>query len=144
VDSIRSGFFEPYIISSKEAESNVIVTGIPRFNELNTGKDDIAIPINVWQYEDASISNINKKIYEIFDSETEPIIDYLEDYFDSNVKNCNSSQQVDNIIAAGYINLLNEQENSVASQFLKKYYLCQDIDSFKQKIENLLKVNKWK
>ena len=72
-----------------------------------------------------------------FQSENESLMDYLEDYFDSNVKNCNSSEQVNNIIAAGYINYKNAGELSVANQFLLKYYLCPDILNFKQKIEKL-------
>ena len=142
VDSIRSGFLEPYIVYSDEAESKIIVTGNAQFNELNIGKDDIALPINIWKFEEAAVSNVNSDIYDLFESETDAAIDYLEDYFDSNIENCNSSQQVNNIIAAGYINLINAGENSVASQFLKKYYLCPDIDVFKQKIESLLKINK--
>jgi len=142
VDSISSGFIEPYIVFSDEEESNVIIAGIAQFNELNIGKDDIALPINVWKYEDAALTNINNEVYDLFESEAEATIDYLEDYFDSNIENCNSSQQVSNVIASGYINLINEGEISVASQFLKKYYLCPDIDSFKQKIEILLRGNK--
>ncbi len=142
VDSIRSGFLEPYIVYSNEAESNIIVTGYPLFNEMNEGKEETAFPINVWEYEEAAVVNVNKDIYDLFESETESIIDYLEDYFASNIVSCNSSQQVDNVIAAGYINLVNAGENSVASQFLKKYYLCPDTDGYKQKIENLIKVNK--
>ena len=66
------------------------------------------------------------------------VVDYLDDYFDSNVKNCNSSEQVNNIIASGYINYKNAGELSVANQFLLKYYLCTDIEDFKKKIEKLL------
>jgi hypothetical protein len=142
VDSIHSGYIEPYIVYSTDAESNVIVAGIPQFNELNNGKEESSLPINVWKYEEAALTIVNNEIYELFETETGSIIDYLEDYFDSNIENCQSSQQVNNIIASGYINLVNAGENSVASQFLKKYYLCPDIESYKLKIENLLKVNK--
>jgi hypothetical protein len=141
VDSIRSGFFEPYIVFSEEAGSNIIVAGISQFDELNHGKEETALPINVWKYEDAEVSNINNEIYDLFETETASIIDYLEDYFNSNIQSCHESQHVNNVIAAGYINLINEGENSVASQFLKKYYLCPDIDSYKQKIESLLRIN---
>ena len=142
VDSIHSGFLEPYIVYSEEAGCNIIVAGNAQFDELNIGKDDTALPINVWKYDEAAVININSDIYDLYESETDAIIDYLEDYFDSNVETCNSSQQAANIIAAGYTNLINAGENSVASQFLKKYYLCPDIEVFKQKIENLLRVKK--
>jgi len=142
VDSIRSGYLEPYVVYSDEDECKVIVTGMCQFDDLNNGKEEIALPINVWKYEEAALSNINSEIYDLFESESDAIIDYLEDYFDSNIESCNSSQMADNIIAAGYINLISAGENSVASQFLRKYYLCPDIDSFKQKIESLANVKK--
>ena len=140
VDSIRSGFIEPYFVYSQEVESNIIVAGMAQFNELNLNKDDISLPVSVWKYDDASLTNINNEIYDLFESESDAVIDYLEDYFDSNVESCNSSKEAENIIAAGYVNLLSAGEISVASQFLKKYYLCPDIESFRLRIENLAKV----
>jgi hypothetical protein len=96
------------------------------------------MPLNIWQYSENGIALINDQIYELFLSENESVVDYLDAYFDSNVKNCNSSEQVNNIIAAGYANYKNAGEVSIACQFLLKYYLCTDIDNFKKKIEKLL------
>jgi hypothetical protein len=138
VDSIRSGFYEPYVYFSNEVKSNVIITGIPGFNQFNVGKTDIFLPINIWKYGEDGIVLINDQIYDLYKSENESVIDYLDDYFNSNIKNCSSSEQVLNVIAAGYTNLKNAGELSVANQFLLKYYLCPDIDSFKKKIEKLL------
>jgi hypothetical protein len=137
VDSIRSGFYEPYVYRSEEVKGNVIIAGIPGFNELNIGKVDISMPINVWRYGEDGIVLINNQIYDLFTFENESVIDYLDDYFDSNVKTCNSSEQVNNIIATGYINYKNAGDLSVANQFLLKYYLCPDILNFKKKIEQL-------
>jgi len=137
VDSIRSGFFEPYIFNSGEVKGNIIITGIPGFNELNIGKSEISMPVNIWRYGENGIVLINDQIYDLFHSENESVIDYLDDYFSSGSKNCSSSQQVNNIIAAGYANYKNSGELTLANQFLLKYYLCPDIDSFKKKIENL-------
>jgi hypothetical protein len=138
VASIRSGFYEPYVFYSDEVKGNVIVAGNPGFNELNLGKVDISLPLNIWQYGENGIVLVNDQIYDLFLSENDSVIDYLDDYFDSNIKNCNSSEQVDNIIATGYINYKNAGELSDANQFLLKYYLCRDIDIFKKKIEKLL------
>jgi len=138
VDSIRSGFYEPYVFYSDEVKGNVIIAGIPGFNEFNLGKTDISMPLNIWQYNENGIALINDQIYNLFLSENESVVDYLDAYFDSNVKNCNSSEQVNNIVAAGYANYKNAGDVSIASQFLLKYYLCTDIDNFKKKIEKLL------
>jgi hypothetical protein len=137
VDSIRSGFYEPYVYYSEEVKGNVLISGIPGFNELNIGKVDISLPLNIWRYGENGIVLINDQIYNLFLSENESVMEYLDDYFDSNVKNCNSSEQVNNIIATGYINYKNAGELSSANQFLLKYYLCPDILNFKKKIEKL-------
>ena len=137
VDSIRSGFYEPYVYYSEEVKGNVLIAGIPGFNELNIGKMDISLPLNVWRYGENGIVLINNQIYDLFQSENESIMDYLDEYFDSNVKNCNSSEQVNNFIASGFINYKNSGEISSANQFLLKYYLCPDILNFKKKIEKL-------
>jgi hypothetical protein len=137
VDSIRSGFYEPYVYYSEEVKGNVLIAGIPGFNELNIGKMDVSLPLNVWRYGDNGIVLINNQIYDLFQSENESLMDYLDEYFDSNVKNCNSSEQINNFIASGYINYKNSGEITSANQFLLKYYLCPDILNFKQKIEKL-------
>ncbi|MDR3609823.1 MAG: hypothetical protein P4L27_04625 [Ignavibacteriaceae bacterium] len=138
VDSIKSGFYEPYVYYSEEVRSNVIIAGVPSFNELNIGKTDISLPFNVWKYGDYGIVNINDQIYDLFQSENEGVIDFLDDFFDSNPKNCTSSMMVNNVIAAGYSNYKHAGELSVANQFLLKYYLCTDIDTFKKNIDKLL------
>jgi hypothetical protein len=144
IDSIRSGFFEPYVFYSDEVKSNIIITGISGFNELNIGKtDNITVPLNFWRYRDNEITLINDEIYDLFMSENEAVVDYLDEYFNSNIKNCNSSQQVNNLIAAGYINYKNAGDISVANQFLLKYYLCPNIKDFKTKIEKLVSDNTW-
>lgn len=139
VDSILSGFYEPYVFYSEEVKGNVIITGIPGFNEFNIGKtDNITLPLNVWRYGENGITLINNEIYDLFMSENDTVVDDLDEYFNSNIKNCNSSLKVNNLIASGYINYKNAGDISVANQFLLKYYLCPDILDFKTKIENLI------
>jgi hypothetical protein len=111
---------------------------------LNIGKsDNVTLPLNFSRYGDNGITLINNEIYDLFISENEAVVDYLDEYFNSNIKNCNSSQQVNNLIAAGYINYKNAGDISVANQFLLKYYLCSDIIDFKTKIEKLVSGNTW-
>ncbi len=47
-------------------------------------------------------------------------------------------------IAAVYANYINAGEKSVASQFLKNYYLCEDLEQFKQKLNELIKRKRMK
>jgi hypothetical protein len=137
VDSIKSGFYEPYVFYSNEVKGNVIIAGIPTFNTLNIGKAEASLPFNVWRYGDFGLAKINDQIYDLFESENDSVVDYLEDFFESNPKNCNSSMQVNNVIAAGYTNYKNAGELSIANQFLLEYYLCPDIDVFKKTIDKL-------
>src|SRR5674476_196547 len=71
VDSIRSGFYEPYVYYSEEVKRNVVIAGIPGFNELNIGKVDSSLPLNVWRYGENGIVLINDEIYDLFQSENE-------------------------------------------------------------------------
>jgi hypothetical protein len=138
IDSIRSGFYEPSVYFSEEVKQNVIITGNPAFNEFNIGKEDISLPINVWSYYENGIVKINDQIYDLFQSENDNLTNYLDEFFNSNNKDCNTSLQVNNAIASGYVNYFSAGEIAVANQFLLKYYLCGDIDSFKKKLEKLL------
>ena len=52
--------------------------------------------------------------------------------------NCSTSQLYKGIVASVYANYLNAGEQSLATQMLKKYYLCDDIELFKQEIIDLI------
>ena len=139
IDSIVSGTTEPYETTSGDLGGTIIVSGNTDFEQFNKGKDNYFIPINCWRYEDSAIFLVNDEVYNVFINENESIINYLDDYFNDNPKNCSGTDTVKAAIAAGYVNYINAGEKSVASQFLKNYYLCEDLPKFKQKLNELIK-----
>lgn len=72
-------------------------------------------------------------------NENEDIIDYLDNYFQSNENDCTNSRQVLGAIAAGYANYINAGEESSADKFLSTYYFCLDKDLFKKNLDSELK-----
>ena len=139
IDSIISGPTEPYETTSSDLGGTIIVSGNTDFEQFNNGNENYFIPINCWRYEDSVIYLVNDEIYNIFINENESIINYLDDYFNDNPKNCKASNDLKAPIAAAYANYMNAGEKSVASQFLKNYYLCEDLEQFKQKLNELIK-----
>lgn len=138
-DSIPSGTTEPYDMFSNEEGGEIIVTGNPGFEYFNNADDDtdIFLPINCWKYESGQVYMVNTDIYDLYIQENEEIIDYL-DSFTEDVYNCDLSRRNRSAIAAGYANYINAGEVSIASQFLKKYYLCADMDDFLKNINQIL------
>ena len=141
IDSIISGSTEPYETTSGDLGGTVIVAGNPDFEKFNKDTDNFFIPINCWHYEDSAIFLVNDEVYNVFMNENESIINYLDDYLIDNSKGCQTSIALTAPIVAAYVNYINAGEKSVASQFLKNYYLCKDIEQFKQKLNELIKGN---
>ena len=141
IDSIISGTTEPYETTSGDLGGTIVVSGNIDFEQFNKGNDNYFIPINCWRYENSSIFLVNDEVYNVYIYENESIINYLDDYFNDNPKNCKSSDSLKAPIAAAYANYINAGEKSVASQFLKNYYLCKDLPEFRQKLNELIKGN---
>ncbi|MFZ0455295.1 MAG: hypothetical protein WAM24_16245 [Ignavibacteriaceae bacterium] len=139
IDSIVSGTTEPYETTSGDLGGTIIVSGNTDFEQFNNGNNNYFIPINCWRYEDSAIFLVNDEVYNVFINENESIINYLDDYFNDNPKNCTGTDTIKAAIAAAYVNYINAGEKSVASQFLKNYYLCDDLPKFKQKLNELIK-----
>jgi hypothetical protein len=137
VDSILSGSIEPYETNSEDVGGTVIIAGNTDFEQFNQG-DNYFLPINCWRYEDSSVFMVNDEVYNIYLNENEGIIDYLDENFESH-KDCAASSLLKAPIAAAYVNYINAGEKSVASQFLKNYYLCNDINQFKKQLNDLIK-----
>ncbi len=137
-DSIDSGLLKPLSIFSDEINGIMIVSGNPKFNFLNTDSLDVYLPLNCWRYESGKIFNINTKIYDYFISENDTLIENIDSYLENNRKDCNTTDSLKALLASVYANYLNAGEKILAKQFLQKYYLCKDIESFKQKIISLL------
>ena len=141
IDSIVSGSTQPYETTSGEIGGTIIVAGNPDFEQFNQSDENYFIPINCWHYEDSAVVLVNDEVYNAFLNENESIINYLDDYFSSNSKSCQASVLLKAPVAAAYANYINAGEKSVASQFLKNYYLCDDLDQFKQKLNELIKAS---
>ncbi len=139
-DSIQSGYLEPLERESKEYGGIIVVTGNYKFDNFNKDSEDKYLPIECWHYENGKISSINDQIYNIFISENDALIDLLDSYFSDNNNDCSSAAKVKGIIASVYANYISAGEKILASQFLKKYYHCDDFEIFKQKLNELLQV----
>ena len=139
-DSIHSGTTEPYDMFSNEEGGEIIVTGNPYFEYFNSDNDDsdIFLPINCWKYDSGEIYLVNADIYDLYIQENEEIIDYLDSFTDSGEYDCDLSRQNESAIAAGYANYMNASELTIASQFIKKYYRCPDMNKFIDNINRLL------
>ncbi len=136
-DSINSGSFEPYYTLPEELNELVIITGNNAFTYLNKGNESV-LPINCWKYESGELYNINDEIYDLFIGENEALTETLDYFFDSNGKSCTSSEKMKGTIGAIYSNYINAGEQSLASQFLKNYYLCPDLEQFRGELDELL------
>ena len=145
VDSIASGSSYPYETTSDmfaeqegEIEGVILVCGNPSFDIFNSGAISNFLPVNCYKFEEAEIFPVNEEIYNVFLNENENIISYLDEFYNSSGKNCESSVKLKSAIASAYANYINAGEESVATQFLKNYYLCDDIEEFKDQINELL------
>lgn len=136
IDSISSGAVYPYISENEEAAGIIIIAGNTEMLRFNNGAE-IFLPLNVWKYDAGELHLINDEIYDIFISENEMLLNYLESEF-SGRGDCGLSIKLKGVITAAYVNYLNAGESSFASHLIKKYYLCDDAESFKIEINNLL------
>ncbi|MFO7444860.1 MAG: hypothetical protein R6W90_00770 [Ignavibacteriaceae bacterium] len=137
VDSIISGSYEPYETVSQEIGSTIIITGNAECEIYNGNSEFVFLPLNCWKYEAGEVYLINDEIYELFITENEAITDFIDEYFSSNINNCNTTERLKPAIMSAYINYINAGEKSIASQFIKKYYLCGDIEKFTLELNNL-------
>lgn len=134
---IYSGYFEPYVIFSEEIQKNIIISGDSTLNYLNQGSE-IFYPLICREYQDGYFVNVNNDLYDLFISDNENIIEYLDNYFKSNRRDCASGVNIKNAVAAGYINYLSAGEITMANHFFQNYYLCDDSLEFKEILNNLL------
>jgi hypothetical protein len=134
-DSINSGPFEPYYTIPEDLGEVILVTGNSAFTFSGT---ETILPINCLKYESGELYEVNDEIYDLFISENDGLVDYLNGYYETNARDCASTEKVKDIITAIYSNYINAAEHSLASQFLRNYYLCQDLDQYREKLDKLL------
>ena len=137
-DSIQSGFMEPSERNSDEFGGIIIVTGNYKFDYLNKDTDYNYLPVECWHYENGKINSINDRIYNYFISENDTLTDVLDSYLQSSTDDCKSLEKVKGVIASVYANYMSAGEKILANQFLKKYYRCNDLEIFRNKLNELL------
>ena len=131
---INSGFIEPYETFSGEIEGLIIVSGNSDFSYLNEGSEFKSLPINCWRFEEGEIYLVNEELYEIFLTENENLLMKLEP---EGINNCDSSLRVKSLLTSAYINYLHAGEIASAENLLSTFYLCEDLESFKEKLDAL-------
>lgn len=130
-DSIYSGSVKPYEAFSEDINGMICVTGDTRFSDLNADSTISVLPVNCWKFQDGAVYLANASVYDIFLDENNMILGTIDDYYDSEGRTCATSGKLKAAIAGGFINYYNAGELTVANQFLKKYYLCADENTFK-------------
>lgn len=135
--TVNSGYLEPYIQSSEEISADIIITGLPEFNFLNDSAPDIFYPLICWRYDNGQLFNDDIELYDIYLNENDAITDFLDDYYETNSKNCTATLKVKNAVASVYLNFLSADEEIMANQFIKNYYFCDDYATFKSKLDSI-------
>lgn len=139
IDSVQSGMLAPTVEYSEEEGSRIIVTGNTDFDQFNNDVENIFLPINCWRFQDDNIFMINDDIYDLFISENNSIMDYLDSYYASNPKNCDSSAKLKAAIAAAYANYLSAGDKTAANKFIENYYKCNDLSQFQKQLNEIMK-----
>jgi len=128
---INSGIIEPYQTTSGELEGLIIISGNNDFSYLNEVSRVKSLPVNCWKYEEGEIFSVNEELYEIFITENDNLLFKLES---EAINNCSEAQQQKALFASVYINFLNAGEIASAENFLNTFYLCEDLNSFRNEL----------
>jgi len=131
-DSVYSGSTKPYQTFSNDLNTILLVTGNAAFDSLNTVDSLSYLPLNFWKFEDGALYLADASVYEPYIAENNKIIDLIEKYYLQNGKTCEATRRLKGAFASGFVNYYNAGETILASQFLKNYYLCSDIDNYKR------------
>ena len=138
MDSIYSGLKKPYYTFSYELNEVILISGSPDFDTLNTNQlDEIYSPLICWGFLGTEFGIVNDKLYDIFLTENEKHIDFIDSVYRVNIKSCGTSQLVRSIIAAVFINYLYADEKTMAEKSFYQYYDCDDKEKFKSSIQKL-------
>ncbi len=139
IDSVQSGMLAPAVEYSEEEGSRIIVTGNTDFDQFNNDVENIFLPINCWCFQDDNVFLVNDDIYDLFISENSSIMDYLDSYYATNAKNCDSSTKLKAAIAAAYANYLSAGDKTAANKFIESYYKCNDLSQFQKQLNEIMK-----
>lgn len=136
-DSINSGGMYPYFEVNNETGEAIIISGNSYFDKFNSNTEFFFSPINCWRYEDCKLILCNEEAYDFLISENDALIDFIENC-EMHRDSCAFSKEILGAVASAYINFLNAGEKAKASQFLKGYYKCSDINQLKEEFQKLL------
>ncbi len=144
IDSIYSGLKEPLFLLSDEIDEMILVVGYPELDSLNYKlNDSIFSPLNCFYYDGINFQNINDKLYDIFINDNDIMLDYLDSQssiIPTNAgRDCSFTLNNKNVIVSIFINYLNADEKSLANEFITQYYLCDDLNEFKNYLEEIYK-----
>lgn len=138
VDSIMSGWTQPVIVDAEEIQYPVIICGNPDFQIFYSNINENYEPINVWKYVQGELYLANEEVYELFINENENLINLLTDELGNKKADCQTIKPYLSLLASAYANFINAGETTSAIQMVDKYYTCEDIEIFKQTIDELL------
>jgi len=137
VDSIDSGRTSPYFLIDDQTDEETLVTGNPDFDRYNMNSEFFFSPLNCWKYESSQVFLNNEEMYELLLTENENIIEFIEDY-SRDSDSCTFSKGILGAVTSAYANYVNAGETAIASQFLRKYYLCSNFDQLKRELQKML------
>ncbi len=139
IDSIYSGVVEPYIYSSEDVEYSFLVTGNTQFEPVNNPECiESFLPLYCWMFNGNKMVFINDEVYEVFLIDIERLLNVIDINYHNIVNTCSGSKLLQGLLASIYANYIYAYELSNAEIFLKKYYHCDDIKTFKELITGLL------
>jgi len=81
---------------------------------------------------------VNDELFEPFIFENANLSQLMDYYTHNKIMDCSTSQLYKGIIASSFANYINAGEQSLAAQIVKKYYVCEDVENFKQDIMDLI------
>lgn len=136
-DTIASGYYEPYLTFIEEIGEIIIVTGNSDFMHYTNDKEYF-LPLNCYKYDSGEILQVNDELYDIFMAENEAILEYIDEYFAENEKNCTNSRNQASAIATAYANYVNAGEPTLARKLVVQYYFCDDGKELIQQLDGLL------
>lgn len=126
VDSLFCGATEPYVGFSDELLEPVIFSGYPQFEKLAAKEEEIFSPLRCCQFDGEKFININDRLYQVFMEANENLFAILQSHFINSNKECELALRHKALLASIYVNYLNAGENSLAKNFIDRYYPCND------------------
>jgi|GEM_PF-655199 len=142
-DSLESLNVDPFSVSDEDNGQEIYVVGNTGLATLATNKkEEITTSVDCYLFDGVNFVLANDQMYDIFIHQNDDLLDSLDEFYDSADKDCANSKKMATLIGAIYINLKNANEDSMALHFINKYYFCDDLKDYVEKLNSLIKVKK--